>query len=73
MYAFLVLGIIPGTNIQIGFELWLRIVAAFASSVIISYYVLRIYEFFKLTNGLLPSYVPIRAQLHASQLHQRAR
>jgi len=69
MYAFFVLGIVPGTNIQISFELWLQIVTEFLAGVIICWTALHIYRFFVLTNQLL---TPMRVQLHATQLHQRA-
>lgn len=65
MYAFLVLGLIPGTNIQISFQAWLYMMAAlpFIGALIM----LRWHK-------LAASLQAINRQpLHASQLHQRIR
>ena len=71
MYTFLVLGLIPGTNIQIGFWSWIIIVAALAVA-------------FKLSNKYIIKHVGAwwhqfdedledlpREPLHASRLHLR--
>lgn len=73
MDSLFILGIIPGTNIQISFELWQHIVIEFFATTIILWMMLRIYEFFKYTDELLLQYEPARRPLHATQLHQRAR
>ena len=72
MDKFFVLGIVPGTNIQITFQLWLQIVAVFLGYLIICIMAISIYRFFRYTNELLIP-VPIRVQIHANQLHQRVR
>lgn len=72
MDKFFVLGIVPGTNIQITFQLWLQIVAVFLGYIIVCIIVVSVYRFFKYTNQLLVP-VPVRAQMHATQLHQRVR
>ncbi|MEO7364649.1 MAG: hypothetical protein ABIV43_04070 [Candidatus Saccharimonadales bacterium] len=70
MYTFIVLGLIPGTNVQITFDIWLQFVTLLAVYVALSVFSMRIYRFVKLTNQLLTA--PARRQLHATQLHQRA-
>lgn len=72
MDKFFVLGIVPGTNIQITFQLWLQIVAVFLGYLIICIMAISIYRFFRYTNELFIP-VPIRVQIHATQLHQRVR
>ena len=47
MYTFIVLGIIPGTNIQVSFELWLHIVAEIFGGVIVCWTLLAIYNFYR--------------------------
>jgi hypothetical protein len=61
MYSFIVLGIIPGTDIQIGFTGWLAITAL-------------AWPLYKLSRRQLEQYVLAHQPvgLHASQLHQRA-
>lgn len=71
MYSFIVLGIIPGTNIQIGFWAWMGLMIAFAVA-------------FKLSKPRLvamisnwwhqfddENYLISRTTMHASQLHRR--
>lgn len=72
MDKFFVLGIVPGTNIQITFQVWLQLVAVFLGYVIISIVTVSVYRFFKYTNELLVP-VPVRTHMHATQLHQRVR
>lgn len=61
MNNFLVLGIIPGTNIQISFEVWLTTAAVLACGAV---YAVR---------GLQAQPVAAkRLPLHASRLHRRA-
>lgn len=66
MYTFLVLGIIPGTTVQITFQLWLQAVASFGASVL----VIRLVQTHRhlVVTGMTPARVP----LHANQLHLRA-
>ncbi len=63
MYSFLVLGIIPGTNVAISFQAWLASVSSLA---------LTIYCFRRGLRGLLSrEFGLVRQPLVASQLHQR--
>ena len=66
MYTFLVLGLIPGTNIQISFQAWLDMAAAlpFVAAFI------KLHLYHRLTAA---SDIAIRQPLHASQLHRRIR
>ena len=66
VYNFLVLGFIPGTNIQITFQTW---VDAFGL-VLFAYCGFRLYQRYRFSGFEL---MPIRQPLHASQLHQRLR
>jgi len=63
MYSFLVLGLIPGTNLQITFKSWLVLAGwTFGSAVVYKYRAV-----------LTPEAEAVRRQiLHASQLHHRA-
>ncbi len=67
MMTFLVLGLIPGTNIQIGFYFWLVIFTALAV-IFINSYISYSREIKKLAISLT-----IRRPLPASQLHSRLR
>ena len=72
MYSFLVLGLIPGTNIQIDFWAWIILMAGLLiATVLLKQYVLRLvanwWHQFDETDGAS------RQPLHASQLHQRLR
>lgn len=70
MYTFLVLGIVPGTNIQISFELWMQLVIEFAACTLLCWTALKIYDFYRQTNQMVRLE---RYRLHANHLHQRAR
>lgn len=59
MYNFLVLGLVPGTNIQITFKTWLYALAV----------ALLTYNLYRHTRAL--GAVAVRQPLHASQLHNR--
>ena len=61
MYTFLVLGLIPGTNLQITFKTWLDLVGLIIVA-LLSY---------KLHNDHLARLPLARRPLHASQLHRR--
>ena len=65
MYTFLVLGLIPGTTIQITFQLWLDAVAGVSVALLIVWL---------LTNHKAATIVmPLsRIPLHARQLHLQA-
>jgi hypothetical protein len=66
MYAFLVLGLIPGTNIQISFQAWLVIAPVLlVAAIILRPLVLRWWHKFNEDQVS-------RRPLHASQLHLRA-
>jgi hypothetical protein len=63
MYSFLVLGLIPGTNLQITFKSWLALAGWTVGAAIV----------YRYRNDLTPVAVaPKRTVLHASQLHHRA-
>lgn len=65
MYSFVVLGIIPGTDIQISFQAWLAVtVMSFCFGPII-------WREFKLHHAL--SMTSRRQAMHANQLHLRVR
>jgi hypothetical protein len=64
MYNFFVLGMIPGTNIQITFQLW-----ATAFSLAIG--IVLLFRFIKRSAEALPP-LPLRQPLPASRLHQSA-
>ncbi len=65
MYSFFVLGLIPGTNISISFQVWLMLMAALLVGAIIAKPYLARYIRDNFVN-------PRPAPLHASQLHLRA-
>lgn len=66
MYSFLVLGIIPGTNIQITFQAWMLLFSLVSVGVLLVK-LLRL-QFDMDTYGDTSA---LRAPLHASQLHSR--
>lgn len=61
MYNFLVLGLIPGTNIQITLRSW-----------IVSVTLALAYLAYRLLNSRHLQPQPLRVPLHARQLHRRA-
>lgn len=61
MYNFFVLGIVPGTDIRINFQMWLG--AAVILAIAFSLWMHRRNYAFEL--------LPTRQPLHASRLHQR--
>jgi divalent metal cation (Fe/Co/Zn/Cd) transporter len=65
MYSFLVLGIIPGTDVAISFQAWLIILAGLTVSAMIFQSLLR--HIWESANRA------VRLPLPASQLHQRIR
>jgi hypothetical protein len=69
MYSFLVLGLIPGTNIAISFQVWLVVmVVALVGFMIVRK---RIEQFIiSIVDEMFGT--PQRQPLHASQLHLRA-
>lgn len=66
MYNFLVLGLVPGTDIQITFEMWLDIVIAIIMAVVV---VKAGRQLLNLTSTL-PEASTVRLPLDASQLHR---
>lgn len=65
MYNFLVLGLIPGTNIQIGFYAWIALVI---SLMVATYFANK--KILQIINA--PDFeFEIRKPLHANQLHSR--
>ena len=69
MYTFIVLGIVPGTNIQVSFELWRLVILEFFGCVFVCWALLKFYDRVRSSNN----YLQLRAVLHATQLHQRVR
>lgn len=69
MYEFIVLGMIPGTNIQISFGLWLQIVASLLICILLCTFALWTHRFFHLTNQLLTAE---GSTSRVTQSHQRA-
>ena len=67
MYAFIVLGIIPGTNIQINFMPWLVI-----SSIIGFYIILNYIKYLKSLRGYLQE-LTTRKPIPATTFHTRLR
>jgi len=66
MYSFIVLGHIPGTNLNISFEVW--IIITIAAFLVLYRTWPRIQTFFdELEHPKI-----VRQPLHANQLHQRA-
>jgi len=64
MYTFLVLGLIPGTNVQISFQAWLAVMAMLPFLAYLAKEPLR--KILELGMAATP-----RLPLHASQLHHR--
>ncbi len=64
MYSFIVLGIIPGTNIVISFETWLV-------TLVVALFIAVRYRRYVQAWGRAADLLPVRVPLHASQLHQR--
>lgn len=63
MDSFIILGLVPGTGIQITFEMWLQT----AASLGLLFLFVRIYQIATYVVPLAPS----RQPLHATQLHRR--
>jgi hypothetical protein len=70
MYTLLVLGIIPGTTIQISFDLWLEIVAEFIGCAVLGWLTLNAYDFFRSADS---HKLGRQFKLPTIQLRQRAR
>ena len=66
MYSLLVLGIIPGTNIQISFSAWMILGVIFALALLIKNRV----EFIDKLEQVIEEASPLRG-MHATQLHRR--
>lgn len=66
MYTFFVLGIIPGTTIQITFQLWLDVVAGLVVIILLA----RLFSEYRLETAI--PVAPGRIPLHARQLHLQA-
>jgi len=64
MYAFFVLGLIPGTNIQITFTMWVDAIE-FMIAVILAIYL------FRRLSHERHLQAPIRSIFHAKQVHLR--
>jgi hypothetical protein len=71
MYTFVVLGLIPGTNIQLTFDMWLQIISSLAVATLVIWSAGSFLKFYRYTNELLMNH--LRTPLHATQLHQRVR
>jgi hypothetical protein len=63
MYSLLVLGLVPGTNIQINFQTWLGLLLL-TTVMGIAWYLYRLPH-------LEAMQQPLRQGLHATQLHRR--
>ena len=63
MYSFLVLGLIPGTNLQINFQGWLNLLGLS----LVAGTLLHV----RMRRSLAAELINVRTPLHASQLHQR--
>ncbi len=68
VYSFIVLGIIPGTDVRVTFSAWAQLVVVVFAFIV----TLKIYRKIGPTLVRL-EFVPVRMPLHANQLHQRAR
>ena len=66
MYTFFVLGFIPGTTIQITFQMWLDVIAGLSVLVLFVSLHSRI-----ASTASIPT-MPLRIPLHARQLHLQA-
>ena len=68
MYSFLVLGLIPGTNVQISFQAWLVLLACLPFAAVIAFKLLRPYarQLIQWGQAVAP-----RQPLPASYLHLR--
>jgi hypothetical protein len=64
MDSLLVLGLVPGTNIQISFQAWLAIAVTLTAAAMAIWRELK-------RRGLVEQLTPLRLPLHANQLHQR--
>ena len=65
MYSFLVLGLVPGTDIQISFTAWLILMPILVVVFLICRPLIRYYMIPR------PQLVQMRVPLHANQLHRR--
>ena len=65
MDNFIVLGLVPGTNFQITFELWLQVATGLVGLGLLVYV-------YKLMTFPFPVTDQSRETLHANQLHRRA-
>lgn len=61
MYDLIVLGQVPGTDIEITFAMWMSVLAGLAT----------IYYSYKLVRGRRMAMAFVRKPLHANQLHLR--
>lgn len=64
MYSFIILGQVPGTNIQIDFDIWLRVtlLLLLAGAVL---------QLLSVHRRFISNDYSLRQPLHASQLHRR--
>lgn len=69
MYDIILLGQIPGTNIQIGFMTWMYMTGLVAIGWLIYHY--GNLDFSSIRNNTRTHKEPIKQRLHASQLHSR--
>ncbi len=67
MYAFLVLGLVPGTNFQITFMVWIQVVEAFA----MAFFLVKLGgHFIHAERQGLATAQPVRVELPAKLLHR---
>jgi hypothetical protein len=65
MYSFIVLGLVPGTNLQITFQAWLLVLAAVLALIVV------IRVSYRLIVQLSMETIDVHQPLHANQLHSR--
>jgi hypothetical protein len=70
MYNFIVGGFVPGTNLQVTFQLWLDLTGV----AVVVYMLHQLLDLRQLLDAYLATRqpLPVRAPLHANQLHRRA-
>lgn len=72
MYTFIVLGIIPGTTIQINFDLWLYVVLELTACILLYAVMIKTYRYLAANAPAIIIAASLRVSLHSTQLHLRA-
>lgn len=68
MYSFIVLGLVPGTNFQITFEMWLQCAELLTLIVLLSVLAIRYTRTGRA--GVIADIERLRIPVHAKQLHR---